>query len=185
MSSSEQTQASWEMWNTLYQSVAKHISSGELRLALAEVESFQPESADTELRSRILSEKAGLKSDLGDLSGAKKDWLLARSLIGPSFTRYVQEISLADLCVKTENTSEALSWYRAAFQTCLESDCSGGGALARFLRLAGESLSDQDQRLCSAVVSHSWKLLKLPGNPNNADLHNMARILTEAESKSL
>lgn len=156
-----------------------------LTVALQQIDAFLQREMDTELRSSVLGMRAQLKEDLGDQEGAKADLLSAISIGDASFTRYVNESSLAGIYRLQGNYPDATKWYRAALRTSVDGDFPGGAVLRNFLALQPEkSLSKEDRALCIEVVQGSWKLLGLEGGPDVTDLAASTSIIVEREASS-
>ncbi len=173
----------WAEWHRISLEIARYISKGNLREALAAVEKFQPSVHDPELLGRVLSEKAGLMYDLGQFSDAERAWRLAHRSTRANFTRYVQELSIAELCLASDRHEEASSWYRSALTTSLEANISGGTALVKFLLLQPETeLSEADLQLCRSVASRSSKLLGMTEVITPGNLGLTAQSLVKQES---
>ena len=114
---------------------------------------------------------------------AKDDLLAARSLTGPNYERYVHELSLGSLFESQNLNEEAHAWYRTALNTCLlDNGTSGGTALKRLLQLCpATDLPLDDIALCSRVIEHSWRVLRLAGMPDLSDLEAAASIILHAQ----
>ena len=177
MTENQQSDLAWLGWIEVMRKVASFTQNGEFTTALSEIEAFLSRETRAELRSEALSLRADLKEQLGDLEAAKEDLLTARSLVGRSYMRYVQELSLGRLYRMQQRLNEAVSWYRVALHTCIEGEgISGGTALKEFLTLRGqEALTVEDQALTAQVAERSWRVLGLPGQP---DLTSLPRVIS-------
>jgi hypothetical protein len=172
-----------EAWQDVMILVAQHIANKTFEAALELVDAFSRREMDVELRASVLGMRADLKEEITDFEGAKNDLLEIISLLRPSFARYVNETCLAELYLKTGLVDDAFALYRTALRTCLEANVSGGAALRKFLELRGQSsLSDADRELCIEVASRSWKILKLPGEPDTSDLAKIAMTIVSREA---
>lgn len=87
---------------------------GKIEEALSNVDAFLSREVGAQLRSDALGLRAELNNRLGNVDSAKRDLLLARSLTGPNYMRYVHELSLANPYESQNLNKEAHSWYRAA-----------------------------------------------------------------------
>jgi hypothetical protein len=185
MTNDQDLDLAWKTWTGVMRKVTLLMQKDDFRDALSQVETFLACEDHAEIRSDALGMKANLKEELGDIQGAKEDLLLARSLIGPSYGRYVHEISLGAIAERQQQSNEALGWYRAALRTCVEGQAiSGGTALKKLVGLQGEKeMSAHDQALCIEATRKSWRVLNLPGQPDLADLNLTISRVKEAESK--
>ncbi len=163
------------------------MKDGELTEAISRIDAFLSLEADPEVRSAALGFRAHINERIGNIEEAQNDLLTARSLSGPNYQRYVQELSLGSLFERQDLNEESHSWYRAAANTCLlDNKTSGGSALKGLLRLRPAiNLSEADIALCREVIEHSWRVLRLPGAPDLSDLERSASTITEAEGKPL
>ncbi|HEY6250924.1 MAG TPA: hypothetical protein VI685_13270, partial [Candidatus Angelobacter sp.] len=127
--------SAWIRWDQVLRSILQHINRNDLKAGLTEVDSFLSSETIPEVRSSALGMKADIQSDLGDLEAARESLLVARGLLGPSFGKYVHELSLAETYRKEKRLTEAVAWYRNALQTCVDAKISAGGALKKFLDL--------------------------------------------------
>lgn len=176
---------SWKNWTEVMRKVTSLMQKDDFRAALSEVETFLAQEDYPDIHSDALGMKASLKEELGDIQGAKQDLLVARSLIGPSYGRYVHEISLGAIAQNQQQTDEALAWYRAALHTCIEGQgISGGTALKKLVGLQGEKdLSADDRALCTEAARKSWRVLNLSGQPDLANLNLAISDIKDSEAK--
>src|ERR1700676_3744592 len=94
MNEDQQSDSAWLSWDEVMRRVASLMHRQDFRTAQVEVDSFLARDTSPEIRSEALSVRADLKEEVGDLQSAREDLLSARSLVGPGYARYVQEISL-------------------------------------------------------------------------------------------
>jgi hypothetical protein len=172
-----------EDWNNVLKRVVPLMMDEKFSAALEMVENFMHSEMDNELRSSVLGTRAQLKEDLGDLEGARADLQLAISMVGPSFSKYVNQCCLGEVSRKLGQHDQVVASYRAALRTCTESEIPGGAALKRFLdALPQQTLSDDDRTLCSQVARRSWALVGLAGEPDVANLQLVASSLMAREA---
>lgn len=151
--------------------------------ALALMDEILSHELEHDLEAEALGFRASLKEDLGDYQHARDDLLAALSVSEEgSYMRYTFELSLGGISEGLGRTDEATSWYRKALLTCINTEgISGGTVLKKILKLNGEDrLSDEDRTLCEQVAMKSWKLLKLPAEPNLSNLGEAAESLIAA-----
>jgi len=185
MSANRQSEKAWRGWFEIMRQVVSLLHGGDLGKALSRLDGFLSQTADPELRSDALGMRAEVNRRLGSIERAIDDLLVARSLTGPDYRRYVHELSLGALFESQNLQEQATSWYRAALNTCLlDKGTSGGTALKRLLDLSPPtSLSPDDIDLCRKVVEHSWRVLRLPGDPGLLDLASAVSIIGEAQGR--
>jgi len=155
----------WVHWmDVVLREIVSLVQAGDYDRALIKIDGFLSHEKVPEFRSEALGFKAQIKEQLGDVDSAKEALLVARSPVGPCYTRYVHELSLADISRRQQRPDEAISWYRAALQTCIEGQgISGGTALKGFLSVLGEKrLTPREHSLCAQVAKRSWQVLGLP-----------------------
>jgi hypothetical protein len=172
MTNNQELDLEWAGWTEVMQRVALLMQKHDFAGALLEVEAFLSREPRPEVCSDALGFRADLREQLGNPEGAKQDLLTARSLVGPSYGRYVHELSLGAVCEKQQRMSEAVSWYRTALRTCIEGEnISGGTALNKLLSLQNQNvLEAEDQELWTQAAEKSWDVLGLPGQPDLTDL---------------
>ena len=171
-------------WNEVQYSIALDLQSKDLVSALRKVNSFLAAQITPEIRSSALGMKAELEEELGQLENAKQTLLSARGLVGPGFGKYVHEFCLAGIFRKQGEIEKAISWYRTALKTSVESDgVSSGSALNAFLTLNGETLTAKDYELCVQAVQRSWRILGLIGEPEITDLAKAVSKIREREAR--
>jgi hypothetical protein len=177
--------AAWQRWLQVTRTIASLMQKREFAAALSAVDQFLIEESDPELRSDALGFRADLRAQTGDLRAANEDLLAARSLTGATYLRYVHELSLGTLCRKQQQIDEAISWYRAALQTCIEgSGISAGNALSEFLRLQPQDvLTPPDRAVFFQAAEKSWRVLGVPGNPEETNLHAVVATIQDAEAR--
>jgi hypothetical protein len=175
----------WEEWMSLVVNCLPSKDREQNNNALRAVEAFLSRQTDSELRSYVLGYGAVLKEVLGDIEGARKSLILARSLIGSSRLMFTHELGLAKLSQQQHLTEEARSWYRCALRTGLEiGDTSCAGELLGFLTSSLEPLNAEDTSLCMKAALLSWRVLALPGEPDLADLLGVAKELRAEELRA-
>src|SRR5256885_3809370 len=140
----------WNEWFEVMRKLAPLMSKGDFSSALAEVETVLAGAANPGVQSDALGFRAHIRNQTGDLEAAMEDLLAARSLVGPGYARYVHELSLGQLCLKKQRTSDSLFWYRSALRTSIEGEhVSCGSALNGLLALQPNAeLSAEDSELC-------------------------------------
>lgn len=86
---------------------------------------------------------------------------------------------MGDACEEAKLQDEALTWYRHALNTCAQGDeFSENVALTAFLRLTGGNIPPADHNLLASVVRKSWRVLELAGSPNQNNLPECIRVLS-------
>jgi hypothetical protein len=137
------------------------------------------------VRSDALGFRAQIKQEQGHLGSAERDLHEARSLVGPSYLKYVHELGLAAIHKERGQANAAVSFYRDALRTCVAGKgISCGSALAGLLELKPEALlSDEDKRLCLEAVKRAWSLLRLPGRADPSNLREAASSIKSAEAR--
>ena len=138
-----------------------------------------------EIHGDALGVRAELRADTGDIDGATRDLLDARTLVGPTYSRYIHELCLAALNRRLGNREEAVHWLRTALRTCLDgSRVSGGTALSRLVDLIPiDDMIDADAELCQLAIDRSWTVLGLPGEPDRSDIRAVIDAIKRAESQ--
>jgi tetratricopeptide (TPR) repeat protein len=144
-----------------------------------------------DLRRDAFGYRALFFEDIGRFDEAKADLLSSCSLIPPdpigaaTFARSVTEQGIGRICEKQSKIQEAKEWYMKALMTIKKGDaCDGGSALKSLLTLVGEgNLSDEARALCNAVAIKSWKLLRIPGEPDLNNLAEATQRIIEAMGK--
>lgn len=184
MSPFDKLDASWDTWYQVMRSITSLMKQGDTKTALKEVDFFLLGDIAPEVESDALGMRADLKEQLEDLEGAKNDLLTARALVGPSYKRYVHELSLGSISQRQQNFEEAVSWFRSALQTCLDGEgISGGTALKRFFAISGRRIPPNDEELCARAIRRSWLVLRLPGQPDLTDFSKDIETIKDGESK--
>jgi hypothetical protein len=183
MSNDQQPEEARLGWTEVMRRAWSLFKDGELAEAVSHIDAFLSLEVDPELRSHALAFRAHIEERLGNTMEAKDDLLAARSLTGPNYERYVHELSLGSLFESQNLNEEAHAWYRTALNTCLlDNGTSGGTALKRLLQLCpATDLPLDDIALCSRVIEHSWRVLRLAGMPDLSDLEAAASIILHAQ----
>lgn len=184
MTNNQEIDLGWAGWTEVMRRVASLMQNHDLTAALSEVDAFLSRETRPELRSDALGFRADLREQLGQSEAAKDDLLLARSLIGPSYGRYVHELSLGSICEKQRRIDEAISWYRTALRTCIEGrGISAGTALKGLLALRDQRvLTPEDQAICAGAAQKSWDVLGLQGQPDLTDLTHVVSAIKSGEA---
>jgi hypothetical protein len=187
MNEDQQSEKAWLDWIEVQREAATLIRRGDHDAALSNVEAFLSRETNPELRSDALGFRADLKGRLGNIAGAKDDLITARTEVGPSYGRYVHELSLGTLCESQNLPDEAISWYREALKTCLQGDhISAGTVIDRLINLRPPAaLSPEDIDLCQQAIRRSWQVLRLPGIPDLSDLPSSVSEINAAQARPL
>lgn len=185
MNINQETEVAWASW---YEFLQKHVvtlmNNGDYDRALSQLDDYLAVERLPEVRSDAIAFRANLRKEMGDLEAAKTGYLEARSLVPPSYTRYVDELCLGQICEDLGNKDEAANWYRTSLDTCLRArDVSGGTALQKFLEInPPNNLTSGDRELCIKVIEQSWLVLGLPGRPNYRNLKDMISAIKNGEA---
>jgi hypothetical protein len=172
-------------WDELLRRVVGHMRASDLQSAQVEIDAFLKFHVTARVRSDALGFRALIKQKQGHLASAERDLHEARSLVGPSYLKYVHELGLAAIHKERGQANAAVSFYRDALRTCVAGKgISCGTALAGLLELKPEALlSDEDKRLCLEAVKRAWSLLRLPGDPDRLHLGEAASSIKSAEAR--
>jgi len=171
-------------WEQAQQRLTVAWHKGDLSVAFAEIDQVLAQGTPG-MKGQALVYRGMIRESKGERSSAKEDWVSAISYapIG-SYSRYVAERSLGELCERSDNRDEAARWYRAALVTCAEGDkFSAGLALKPFLRLRGSQLSEEDRKLAITVIEKSWGVVELSGTPDLVNLNEAAEALASKASQ--
>lgn len=185
MNINQESEVAWANW---YEFLQKHVvtlmSIGDYHGALSQLDDYLAIERLPEVRSDAVAFRANVRKEMGDSEAAKMDYLEARSLVPPSYTRYVDELCLGQICRDQGNIDEAANWYRKALDTCLRAkDVSGGTALQKFLEIYRVgSLTAGDRELCLKVVDLSWQVLGLPARPDHENLNRAVSVIKSGEA---
>lgn len=187
MSEDQQTEKAWLAWTEVLRRALSLVKDGELAEAVSHIDAFLSLEVDPEVRSDALGFRSHIEERLGNTEQAKSDLLVARSLTGVNYGRYVRELSLGSLFERQNLNEEAYSWYRTALNTCLlDNGTSGGTALKGLLQLCpARNLPVEDIVLCRRVIEHSWRVLRLTGMPDLSDLEAAASIILRAQGRQV
>ncbi len=172
-------------WIAVQRTVVSMVKESRISEAIGELNLFISGGSKSEHKSDALGYRADLKQNAGDLEGARLDLLDAIKLLEPSYMKYVHELRLGDVEQRLGKSEDAINSYRSALSTCLQSyDTSGGNALKAFLDLVPEAtLSASDKALCTEVVDHSMKVLRLKRQMGISDLASAMEMIRNAESE--
>jgi len=181
----DQRSTDWNTWDAVMLSMIPFLNNKDFGSALNSVEDFMQRQLEDEVKSSALGMRAYLKENLGDVEGAKGDLMEAISLAPLSFGKHVNEVCLAELHKKQGNNGQAEHWYRQALITCAESTnrVSGGHVISKFLELRGQSLNDEDRKLCAVVAERSWRVWNPADQPDLANLDLVAATIMKEERK--
>jgi len=173
-------------WWYVQRKIVSLMSAKDYGAAVSEIEIFLSIELPPEIRSSALGYRSMLKEKLGDYATARSDLLIARSLVGPTYGRYVDELWLASLCEKENSIDEAMAWYLTALQTCLDGEGFSCGAVLKGVLSLYErkSLAVADRELCAAAAAHSWTVLGLPGQADTTDLVSVVSAIRDRESRN-
>jgi len=172
-------------WDKVLRRVVGHMRASDLKSALVQIDAFLKSDVAARVRSDALGFRAEVKQELGDLASAEHDLRQAISLVGPSYSRYVHELGLAEIYKRRGQPDVAASFYLDALRTCVAGKgISCGTSLAGLLELKPEALlSDEDKGLCLKAERRAWSLLRLPGDPDRLHLDEAASSIKSAEAR--
>jgi HEAT repeat protein len=173
-----------EDWNTAEREIVALLASGDVRAAIARIETVV--STDRgEFKGRALLYRGSIHEEQGRLQSARDDFAEAVRLFeAGSYVRYASELSLGQVCRVLGEPQSASTWYRAALETCDASieAFSGGSALEGFLSMS-PSPTRTDLTLIRSVITKSWKLLEVSGAPDVTDLKAASAVIKRHETQ--
>lgn len=177
-------EAEWLIWNEVTRLVISLVGTEDFAEAREEVDRFLGADISPELRSVALGLRAEVREQLGDFGGAREDLLIAHSLVGPIYARYVHEISLGVVCEKLHKIDEAICWFEKALNTCLDGEgISAGTALKRLLNLLPEiDLSAERRQLCLRAARKSFEVLQLESRFDPSVLGRIVSVIKKGEA---
>ena len=126
---------------------------GHAALAIKSINHFLASEAVPDLRRDAIAFRGHIYEDQGDPDSARTDLLSALKIAEEhGLERYSIEISLAALCVRRGNPTEAERWALSALQTAAaDPKTSGAGALQKLITIRGAEAFSKDERRLGRV----------------------------------
>lgn len=174
----------WDMWVEIQKHAIAASSAGEWSRAFETVGQFLSGFPPAELEREALAFRADLQEERGDLVAALSDYLKAHTLSSaPSFQRCTLEESIANIYARLSRRAEAELWFLKALETAAADPTTCGlPALKGICRLRGAFLfSARETPIIEKVVAQCWRIYRLPGEPDLADLGSSAQAIERAQ----
>ena len=170
-----------ETFNEIQQRLVTAWHRGDLDRAFLEIETVMREGSP-EMKGQCLFFRGMIYESNGSLNQARLDWLDALHYAEDgTFLRYELEMNIGAASEKLSTGDDALTWYRAALMTCVNGhEFSPHQALDAFRRLSGTEISPEDKPLLTTAVEKSWRVLELPGKPDQSDLTSSINQVTQS-----
>lgn len=140
--------------------------------------------ATPEKKAQCLLYSGMIQQDQGLLEGARRAWLEAIPLSDEgTYLRCSLQNNIGKSLESEGRSEDAITWYRAAVQTCANGDeFAANNALNALIELNGGRVSKEDESAVAAALKKSWRVLELPGTPNLSNLPEAVKQLSEGFS---
>ena len=173
-----------QQWEAAERKIVALWATGDRKQALEQIELVLL-SDNADFKARALIYRGSISEDEGRLEAARHDFESAVKLLGDSsYIRYTTELSLGRACKLLRDRQASAEWYRAALRTCEDASESFSGSTAvEGLLAVRPSLSDAERDLIAKVLVRSWKVLEVPGLPNEDDVPATITVLRTYERK--
>ena len=173
-----------EEWDAAERRIVKFWTSGDVKNAIEEIETVL--LADSgEFKGRALIYRGSINEDGDRLDAARDDFAHAVTLLSHgSYIRYTAELSVARIYRLLGDRPASAEWYRAALRSCEDSrELFSGSTAVEGLLSVRTALSDAERDLAEKVITTSWKVLGIPGLPNEGNMTATIAILKAHEGK--